>query len=345
MSEGLLMLPVGDERVASVRYRVLAHLPALVRAGLDPSVRFPKAGGRIGRVLDLLGDARAARSARMVLVHRKTFPEVFAARLRRTAAPIVFDVDDAIDLPPPAKAATAAARARYARNFRATALASDLVVCGNREIAERLPHRRFEILATPIDTERFQPSALPPPSLPTLGWVGHSDNFGYLESIAPALREVAQRHPAMTLVVVADRKPEIAGVPVEFRSWSLETEVSCFAAMSVGLMPLLDTPWARAKCAFKAIQYMALGIPAVASPVGMNREVLRDGENGFLPGDEAAWVQTLDRLLGDAPLRARIGAAGRATVERDYSLAAVSTRLVSILRDVLDGASSRRSLA
>lgn len=346
MSEGLLMIPVGDETVASVRYRVLAHLPALTRAGLSPRVRFPRpattvAGRRLLRTFDLLGDAREARRARTVFVHRKTFPPAFAARLAGTAAPIVFDVDDAIDLPPPASASTPSELLRYARNFRATAMAADLVLCGNAEIAKRLPHGRYELLPTPIDTARFRPGGAAPPARPTLGWVGHSDNFGYLESIAAPLREVVRKHPGTTLVVVADRAPELPGVPVEFRRWSLEAEIDCFAGMSVGLMPLLDTPWARAKCAFKAIQYMALGIPAVVSAVGMNRELVRDGVNGFLPEDDAAWVRALDALLGDASLRARLASEGRATVERDYSLEALSARLVSILRDVsTDGRSS-----
>jgi glycosyltransferase involved in cell wall biosynthesis len=345
MSGELLMIPVGDASVASVRYRVLAHLPALVAAGLAPRVRFPRAAAfpaarRLARAIDLVGDALDARGARTVLVHRKTFPAPFASLLRGTSAPIVFDVDDAIDLPPPGGIPSPSELRRYAGNFRATAEAADLVVCGNREIASRLPHGRFEIVPTAIDTQRFRPGLFPAAGLPALGWVGHSDNFGYLDSIAESLREVTRRHRGTPLIVVADRKPDLPGVPLEFRRWSLAAEVECFSGMGVGLMPLLDTPWARAKCSFKAIQYMALGIPAVVSPVGMNRELVRDGENGFLPGDGAAWVRALDALLSDASLRARVAAAGRATVERDYSLDTVSARLVSILRDLPEGRSS-----
>lgn len=342
----LLILPVGDETVASVRYRILAQLPALARGGFVPGVRFPEARGsttigrRVSRALELAGDARRAAEAGLVLVHRKTYPPAFARRLRRTAAPIVFDMDDALDLPPPARSASEAERARYARNFLATVTAADLVLVGNRELSKRLPHGRYEILATPIDTTRFRPGAAPPASGPTLGWVGHSDNFGYLEAIGGALRELARRHAGLTLAVVADREPVLPGVPVEFRKWTLDREIDCFSGIAVGLMPLLDTPWARAKCAFKAIQYMALGIPAVCSPVGMNVEVLRDGENGFLPASEEEWVRDLDALLGDPALSARIGAAGRRTVERDYSLEALGARLVSILRGASAGRSS-----
>jgi glycosyltransferase involved in cell wall biosynthesis len=254
-------------------------------------------------------------------------------------------MDDALDLPPPGKELGPAARLRYTRNFQATVGAADLVVCGNAELAARLPHERFEILPTPIDTERFHPGAVPPPERPTLGWVGHSDNLAYLESIAEPLREVRRRHPRMRLVVVADRAPQIPGLDIEFREWSLASEVSCFAGIGVGLMPLADTPWARAKCAFKAIQYMSLGIPAVASPVGMNVEVIRPGESGYLPQDGQGWVSALDALLSDHGLAARIGAEGRRTVLQDYSLEVLSRRLVGILRTVSDttSSSSRRA--
>jgi glycosyltransferase involved in cell wall biosynthesis len=122
---------------------------------------------------------------------------------------------------------------------------------------------------------------------------------------------------------------------VEFRRWSLETEISCFDGIAVGLMPLDDTPWARSKCAFKAIQYMALGIPAVASPVGMNVEVICTGENGFLPRSEDEWIGQLDTLLSDRALAARIGAAGREVVEQRYSLRVVSARLIELLAAVI----------
>jgi glycosyltransferase involved in cell wall biosynthesis len=251
----------------------------------------------------------------------------------------VLDVDDAIYLPPPSVALPPRVAARTRRRFEATAAAADLVLCGNREIPAHLPHGRYEVLPTSIDTERFAPSAAPPAGK-TLGWVGHSDNLPYLEALAEPLRELSRRHPELRLIVVADRPPRIDGVDLEYRPWSLETEVSCFAGMRVGLMPLADTPWARGKCAFKAIQYMALGLAAVASPVGANRDVIEDGETGFLPADDRAWVSVLDRLLHDDALAARVGRAGRRSVEADYSLAVASRRLVEILEGLAVSSSS-----
>ncbi len=334
----MLMLTVDDARGASTRYRVLAHRPALHAAGITSALRLPLTVDAAPltrpawRALDLLRDVAGTRGdADVLFVHRKTYPPLFAARLRRKNQPVVYDLDDAIDLPPPDRPQDPATLARYRANFEATLRAADLVLAGNRDLAERAGHASVEILPTPIDTERFAPGKTTPARGPVLGWVGHSSNLGYLESLAEPLRAVARRHPGLRLVVVADRPPRLDGVDVEFRRWSLENELSCFDGIAVGLMPLDDTPWARAKCAFKAIQYMALGIPAVASPVGMNREVIVDGESGFLPATPAAWVEALDALLRDPDLARRIAAAGRATVERDYALPVVSRRLIELL--------------
>jgi glycosyltransferase involved in cell wall biosynthesis len=149
--------------------------------------------------------------------------------------------------------------------------------------------------------------------------------------LAEPLRELASRHLDLSLVVVADRPPDLPGLRVEFRRWTLDSEVDCFRDFRVGLMPLRDTKWARSKCSLKAIQYMALGIPAVVSPVGMNNEVVRDGENGFLAESPADWVRILDRLLSDKGLAARIGEAGRETVVRHYSVDVLSKKLISTL--------------
>jgi glycosyltransferase involved in cell wall biosynthesis len=332
----LLAVAVGDEHVASVRYRVLAHVPALEAAGFSVSLRYPLASrGGLGRLADLVRDTVRPAAEDVLFIHRKTYPPPFSSLLARTRRAFVFDMDDALDLPPPGRADDEATIARYLTNFEATIEHADLVLCGNSELAAKITHGRTAIVPTPIDTVRFAPGAAAPAGGPTLGWVGHSDNLPYLAALAPPLRELARNHPALKLVVVADRSIEIPGVRVEFRPWRLKEEVSCFGGIAVGLMPLEDTPWARAKCAFKAIQYMALGIPAVASPVGMNRELIVDGVNGFLAKDATAWLAAMDALLADASLARRIGAAGRATVERDYALSVVSPRLAGLVREAV----------
>lgn len=334
----MVVLPVGDATVASARFRVLAHCPALGGAGFDPEVVWPLGQGRrprrVWRAADLARDALGWPRASLVLVHRKMYPPLLVPALFRRR-PFVLDMDDALDLPPPGAPATPRALARYRRNFLATARAARLVLCGSRELQNRVPPEcTSAVLPTPVDCRLFSPERVQRPDGPVLGWVGHSDNFTYLEALREAFLALCRRFPGLSLLVVADRPPELPGVPVTFRPWSLSQEVTCFSGMSIGLMPLADTPWARSKCAFKLLQYMALGIPAVASPVGMNREVVRSGVDGLLASSPEEWIAALGALLSDAPRAVALGAAGRERVLREYDLPLISTRLVAHLRKV-----------
>jgi glycosyltransferase involved in cell wall biosynthesis len=342
MHPRILIRAVGDQRIASTRYRVLAHLEALNQAGFQVAIETrttPRAGAfrTPRRLAELVSDVWFPLTADLLLVQRRTYPPLFARRLRRPGVPLVFDFDDALYLPPPSAKQGRESAARYRRNLEVTAAAADLVICGNQELASHVPHDRVEILPTPLDCQRFRPDVLPSATDLVVGWVGHSDNLPDLESLSESLREIATRHPGFRLVVVADRKPEIEGVPVEFRRWTLDAEVSCFADMTVGIMPLKDTPWARGKCAFKVLQYMALGIPTVASPVGMNCNVISHGHNGMLAKDRNNWIECIDRLLGDQNLRNEIARRGRQTVVERYSLDAVSPQLAKILQHVIEG--------
>lgn len=125
---------------------------------------------------------------------------------------------------------------------------------------------------------------------------------------------------------------ELTGVPVEVIPWREDSEVDEIRGFDAGIMPLPDEPWARGKCGFKLIQYMACGLPVVASPVGVNAEIVEEGGNGFLAEDGAAWVKALEGLRGDVGLPERMGAAGRRRVEERYCLGVTGARLVEVLR-------------
>lgn len=337
------ILVVGDESVASTRYRILAHLPALTAAGYAPSVAYQpsRSAHRLARLpwrmIDEVRDLHRFSDCDLLLIHRRCYPPFLARHLSRRGRPTVFDFDDALYLPSPAEPQTATTRRRYRRNFDATTTAADLVLCGNAELLGEVGGEDRVILPTAVDCDRFHPGAIGPVDRLTVGWVGHSSNLSYLEAIAGPLREIAARHPGFKLVVVADKKPRIEGVPMEFRPWSLDGEVECFRGIGIGLMPLDDTPWTRAKCAFKLLQYMALGIPSVASPVGMNRDVVVAGENAMLAATQEEWVNSLDELIRKPDLGERLGRAGRETVTRRFSLPVISRNLVSYLDQIMAG--------
>ncbi|MCO6417321.1 glycosyltransferase family 4 protein [Siccirubricoccus sp. KC 17139] len=164
-----------------------------------------------------------------------------------------------------------------------------------------------------------------------IGWIGTPRNTSYLQAIWPGLAEAARRNPALRYCFVGAEPFETEGVPVEFRPWTLAGEITDIQGFDIGIMPLPDDPQTRGKCGFKIIEYMACGLPAVASPVGANREVLRHGETGLLATTPEEWAEALHLLAGDAALRRAMGEAGRARAVAGYSLAAMTPRFIATI--------------
>ena len=170
----------------------------------------------------------------------------------------------------------------------------------------------------------------------TIVWIGLAYNLKYLDVVAPALRRLQERYP-VKLRVVCSQPPALPGVDIEFRPWTWQREVDDLQDATIGVMPLEDTEWARGKCALKLLQYLAVGLPAVASPVGVNRDILVNGDNGFLASTEEEWYVRLESLCRDPQLRARMGQAGRRTVETRYSLSVWGPRLADMYRAFAEG--------
>jgi glycosyltransferase involved in cell wall biosynthesis len=192
------------------------------------------------------------------------------------------------------------------------------------------------VIPTAVDTDYFVPRAnrsRDTAGPPTVGWVGSPTTFPYLKALAPTLRDVAAEHPFVLTVSGAGEPVVFPGVAVTELPWSLADEVSLFNRLDIGVYPLKDDDWARGKCGFKAIQCMACGVPVVAQAVGVNRDIIRDGENGFLASTPDEWRQKLGRLLTDAALRERFTVAGRRTIEERYSLRVVAPRLEAVMRE------------
>jgi glycosyltransferase involved in cell wall biosynthesis len=164
----------------------------------------------------------------------------------------------------------------------------------------------------------------------TIGWIGTGPNLRYLNVIRPALKRLNERFP-IVLKVISSEAPNISECPVTFKSWRWEDEADDLASLDVGIMPLTDDPWTRGKAAFKALQYMAAGLPAVCSDVGISREVIQHGENGFLVNTADEWVEVLVTLARDRELRRRIGEKARATVARKYSLEVIAPCVVDAI--------------
>jgi glycosyltransferase involved in cell wall biosynthesis len=216
-----------------------------------------------------------------------------------------------------------------------------VVAVGNEYLAEharRAGARNVELIPTVVNLDRYPciPQAQTTPETFTIGWIGSPFTVKYLEFVRSALAEVCRTDGAR-LVVVGVRDVRLDGVPTVVRPWSEATEGTEISAFDVGIMPLPDGPWERGKCGYKLIQYMACGRPVVASPVGVNTTIVEHGVNGLLAATVPEWIAALTRLRKDPVLRRRMGQAGRAKVESQYSLQVTAPRLAAVLRDLCSG--------
>lgn len=262
------------------------------------------------------------------------FPAWFERWMLR-GVPYVLDYDDAIfhnyDLHP-----SAIVRYFYGTRIdRIMADASSVVGCngylGKR--AQRAGSRAIEIVPTVIDLERYIPKTEYDDSggdLLRLVWIGSPSTMKYLELLREPLSVLGDKYE-FKIRVIAGSDISIPGVDVEFVHWTLEEEVEYVRECDIGVMPLIDSEWEKGKCGYKLIQYMACGLPVVASAVGVNCEIIREGESGYLAQTNYDWIDKLGSLLADSALRKKMGEAGRDIVEAQYCVQRVAPRLIQIL--------------
>jgi glycosyltransferase involved in cell wall biosynthesis len=211
--------------------------------------------------------------------------------------------------------------------------AATTVVAGNEYIAERAASAgasRIEILPTVVDDSVYASVQRTPSDSFTIGWIGSAPTFTYVKDIARALGTLAKDGSSRIVLVGAGSAVD-PGFPAEHRPWVLGQEPTEIAGFDVGVMPLRDTPWERGKCGFKLIQYMATGLPVVASPVGINKRIVDPGADGFLASTDEEWIHALRRLRDEPEMRSSMGAKGRIKVETNYSVRKVAPVLLQIL--------------
>jgi glycosyltransferase involved in cell wall biosynthesis len=296
----------------------------------------------LGGVLRCIGLVVRGPHAEIVWVHRQAMP--IASRLVEWSMKhvwrrrVVFDFDDAVWRPQSDHHRLVHRLSAGGKIPRIIADA-DAVIAGNAFLAEyaRAYRRDVTVIPTVVDTaRRFNLVREHGPGPVTLVWTGSASTTGYLQALAPVLRAVQARRDVRFLFI-SDVFPPMGLERVEEVPWSEATEVTALARGDIGLMPLPDDEWARGKCGFKIIQYMALGLVPVASAVGANRDIIEDGIDGFLCRDEADWTRALLAAIDDVDLRRRIGRTARAKAEARYSLARQVDRLTAVLTGGGDG--------
>jgi glycosyltransferase involved in cell wall biosynthesis len=361
----LALSPIPEEG-AGCRFRIAQFIPYLESVGIHvtlnslftpeffrlvykPGHYARKAATFAALSVKRLDSLRDSSRFDLILLYREMFPigPAFVERLlaARRRPPMVFDFDDAISLRSVSDANQLIAALKQPGKVSSIIRHSDHVIAGNDYLADYA--RRFNpavtMIPTCVDTDRFVPAAeaveseTPAASRElVVGWIGSPTTALYIRGLASVLRRVRERHSFVLRVSGTGEPLTIPGVDVDNRPWSLQGEVELFNGCDVGVYPLVDDEWSKGKCGFKAIQFMACGVPVIAAAVGVNRTIVRDGTNGFLASTEDEWVEKLSRLLSDAALRRRFAIAGRRTVEEGYSLRVNAPKLAVTLRGVVE---------
>ena len=352
----ILVLTRYTARGASSRVRFYQYLPALERHGIRATISplLPEVylaslfDGRRQNPLPLLAAfgrrvAAASRARDFDLVWIESeglpwFPAILERLVLPQGVPTVIDLDDAIfhryDQHP-----RAIVRAVLGRKVDHGMRRANLVLAGNEYIAARARRagaRRVEILPSAVDTDLLRPTS--PVDRPgvRIGWIGTPLTAAFLEPLRDVLRRIAARVP-VEVVLIGARRGTFDELGATVLPWRQDSELDNLNRFDVGIMPVPDRPFERGKCGYKILQYMACARAVIASPVGVNAQIVEHGVNGLLASSDREWEEALSRLGADPQTRASLGIAGRRTVVDGYSTAVVIPRLARLLQEVAAG--------
>lgn len=262
-------------------------------------------------------------------------PGVLERLIFLTRTPVIMDMDDAI-FHQYDQHNNRLIRALLGQKLRPLLRHSAMAFCGNTYLADyaRRDCAHTHIIPTTVDTTLYVPAQKQRSSNPPmLGWIGSPSTWNYCLPLHDIFAEFVHSQQASMLVVGAEHAAN-THYPFEFRSWAESREVADIQEMDIGVMPLPDALWARGKCGYKLIQYMACGIPVIASPIGVNREIVEHGVNGFLASTPDEWRAAITQLLADPALGQHMGQAGRAKVQEHYSIQHYGLRIAALIQQL-----------
>lgn len=344
MSTERFLFMVSGKNVPSTRFRMLPYVSALRSLGYscDVAYSYPEKYDSY-RLIGWRLSQRLKRSVRKwqvlkagftgysaIVIERELFdsPDFqIEEQVSKLSAKLILDVDDGVFL-------------RYPEKFRRLVQLSDHVIAGSSIIAAKLEpdSKSISVIPTVLDLDEYptkmQHDHVTDAAL-RIGWIGTDSNVEYLNLVMPAIRRIQQEHSCFLRVITGSKsslqKLDTDGVEVEFFQWDPATAIQKLSECHIGVMPLPDEEWQQYKCGCKLLQYMACWIPSIASPVGVNRDIIRHGSNGLLAATTEEWQNCLGRLLKQHTLRNELGQNGRSTVEESFSLSSQITRFLTVL--------------
>lgn len=329
----ITFLTMGDVNAPSSRVRVLQYIPYLRQYGFKVSVHSPSPGMSLWqKSVFSLRFLRDAVASDIVVLQKRVVPPGVLLLLRAAGCRVVYDFDDAIFSLPLSERPFG-----KGRRFRRQIQCCDQIIVGNQYLCEyaRSLNLKVAVLPSPVVVPQEPPSIHSPDGQSvSLGWIGTRSNHYHLDQLRDVLIVIQRQFPHSVFRVISDRewRSPSEGLRVTNVRWSLDTQEQELQKINIGVMPLEDTPYARGKCSYKALQYMAQAIPVVISPVGMNSKLVKDGWNGFLAGPEHEWISKLTMLIESPQLRKEIGRRGYQLVHQHYALDVCAPMLDSILR-------------
>jgi glycosyltransferase involved in cell wall biosynthesis len=311
----------------------------LRRVLYQPGRTGPKVHGVITGFRRRIAALRRLTEFDMVYLFREAAlvgPAFLERWIHHSGVPMVFDFDDAIFLPNASAANQRLSALKCPGKTRTICRLASTVMAGNAYLADyaRQFNQAVTVIPTTIDTAKYTLAPREDQPVPVIGWSGSHTTVPYLDGIRRPLQRLAALE-RFQLRVIGTAEYQVDGLPVVALPWRSETEVADLRPIDIGVMPLSEDRWARGKCGLKALQYMALGIPTICSPVGVNADIIEDGKNGFLAATDDEWVEKLRLLLKSRSLRERIGRAGRATVESRFAASVQVPRVQAVFEQAV----------
>ncbi len=359
MSKVLYLTLHRAERSPSQRFRFEQYMEFLKQNGFDytfsylldanddkvfysPRNYFAKAIISLKSIFRRVGEVLNANDYDIIFVQRECFmlgTAVFEKLFARSKAKLIFDFDDSIWMQNVSEANKKLAFLKNAEKTSEIIRVADLIFAGNpylRDYAKQF-NENITIIPTTIDTEEYKPVAHSNDGKVCIGWSGSITTIQHFKYAIPALEIIKKKYgERISIKVIGDGNYKNEALNVISLPWVKPDEVKEISSFDIGIMPLPDDEWAKGKCGLKGLQYMALEVPTIMSPVGVNSEIIQDGENGFLATTTEEWVDKISRLIESEELRKKVGKAARQTVIEKYSVEALKPVYLSEFRKLLN---------
>ncbi|MCK4351978.1 glycosyltransferase family 4 protein [candidate division WOR-3 bacterium] len=360
----VLFLTLFTEIGASSRYRVYQLMPHLEKKGISCTtspllsekfykvsfgfVKYPKpfyslyiASYFLFSFFKRVTDVIRAKNYDIVFIQKDILPLCLLGVLKLLNKNIIFEFDDAIFMPHPSHKGSLGKILEVRRKHfsRIICMSKHIIVSNNYNKAPALQYNpNVSVIRGPIDTDRFFVKKENEKDKIVIGWIGHPTATPFIQEMQGIFDKIGKKFPNVILSLVGSKKIAFSNIKVMCKNWTLDTEVEDLQSFDIGIGPLPDVEWHKGKGGVKLLQYMSCGIPVVASPVGINSEIVVDGVTGFLATTEEEWYEKLSILIKDKKLREKMGMEGRKRVEERYSLKKAVPKLINIFQGVISNA-------